>query len=92
MNWRPVGRKAVEVRFGEIVSCHRLGGSLAIRPLPASGENDKDGVSDPDERLNITGVQSGTYDIKLADKEGRTCMVKASRSRRVRSFRSTRRT
>src|ERR1700693_2474582 len=38
-------------------------------------KNDKDGVADPDERLNITGVQSGTYDIKLADKEGRTCMV-----------------
>jgi hypothetical protein len=38
-------------------------------------KNDKDGVADPDERLTITGVQSGTYDIKLADKEGRTCMV-----------------
>ncbi len=43
---------------------------------PNQAKNDKDGVSDPDERLNITGVQSGTYDIKLADKEGRTCMVK----------------
>jgi len=43
---------------------------------PNQAKNDKDGVADPDERLNITGVQSGTYDIKLADKEGRTCMVK----------------
>ena len=42
---------------------------------PNQAKNDKDGVADPDERLNITGVQSGTYDIKLADKEGRTCMV-----------------
>jgi len=43
---------------------------------PNQAKNDKDGVADPDERLNITGVQSGTYDIKLADKEGRTCMVR----------------
>ena len=33
-------------------------------------------VADPDERLTITGVNSGTYDIKLGDKEGRVCMVK----------------
>ena len=42
---------------------------------PNQAKNDKDGVADPDERLTITGVQSGTYDIKLADKEGRTCML-----------------
>jgi hypothetical protein len=42
---------------------------------PNQTKNDKDGVSDPDERLTITGVQSGTYDIKIADKEGRSCLV-----------------
>jgi hypothetical protein len=42
---------------------------------PNQAKNDKDGVADPDERLTITGVASGTYDVKLADKEGRTCMV-----------------
>jgi hypothetical protein len=42
---------------------------------PNQAKNDKDGVADPDERLTITGVASGTYDIKLGDKEGRTCMV-----------------
>ena len=42
---------------------------------PNQAKNDKDGVADPDERLNITGVQSGTYDVKLGDKEGRTCLV-----------------
>jgi len=42
---------------------------------PNQAKNDKDGVADPDERLNITGVQSGTYDVKLGDKEGRTCVV-----------------
>jgi len=43
---------------------------------PNQAKNDKDGVVDPDERLNITGVASGTYDVKLTGKEGRTCTVK----------------
>jgi hypothetical protein len=43
---------------------------------PNQAKNDKDGVADPDERLTIAGVNSGTYDIKLGDKEGRICMVK----------------
>jgi hypothetical protein len=38
-------------------------------------KNDKDGVVDPDERLRITGVKSGSYDVKLTDLDGRTCMV-----------------
>jgi hypothetical protein len=42
---------------------------------PNQAKNDKDGVVDPDERLNITGVQSGSYDVKLTDKDGRTCMA-----------------
>src|SRR5215469_9808590 len=43
---------------------------------PNQAKNDKDGVVDPDERLNITGVQSGSYDLKVTDLEGRTCMMK----------------
>src|ERR1700704_5505138 len=43
---------------------------------PNQAKNDKDGVVDPDERLNVTDVQSGTYDVKLADKEGRSCLVR----------------
>jgi hypothetical protein len=42
---------------------------------PNQAKNDKDGVVDPDERLRITGVNSGSYDVKLTDLEGRTCMV-----------------
>ncbi|HEY6259353.1 MAG TPA: hypothetical protein VIY51_26540, partial [Xanthobacteraceae bacterium] len=42
---------------------------------PNQAKNDKDGVVDPDERLRITGVKSGTYDAKLTDLDGRTCMV-----------------
>jgi hypothetical protein len=43
---------------------------------PNQAKNDKDGVVDPDERLRITGVQSGSYDAKLTDLAGRTCMAR----------------
>ena len=39
-------------------------------------ENDKDGSVDHDERLKITGITTGTYDAKLTDNKGRTCIVK----------------
>jgi hypothetical protein len=42
---------------------------------PNQAKNDKDGVVDPDERLRITGVKSGSYDAKLTDLDGRTCTV-----------------
>jgi hypothetical protein len=38
-------------------------------------KNDPDGVVDADERLTLTGVAPGRYDVKLTDKAGRTCMV-----------------
>jgi hypothetical protein len=39
-------------------------------------KNDRDGTVDPDERLRITGIGSGTYDAKFKDVKGRTCLVK----------------
>jgi hypothetical protein len=39
-------------------------------------ENDDDKTVDHDERLRITGLTPGRYDAKLADKIGRTCIVK----------------
>lgn len=38
--------------------------------------NDRDGTVDHDERLRITGVVPGRYDVKLADKNGRVCVVR----------------
>jgi len=38
--------------------------------------NDKDGTVDPDERLRITGVGAGNYDVKLKDVSGRSCLVR----------------
>ena len=43
---------------------------------PNQCKNDKDGTVDPDERLPITGVAPGSYDAKLKDVSGRTCIVR----------------
>src|SRR5262245_43682732 len=43
---------------------------------PNQCKNDKDGTVDPDERLRITGVTAGSYDAKVTDVSGRTCLVK----------------
>lgn len=39
-------------------------------------ENDRDGTVDFDERLRITDVTSGDYDIQLKDDAGRICVAK----------------
>jgi hypothetical protein len=43
---------------------------------PNQCANDPDGTVDHDERLRITGVVPGRYDVKLANKAGRTCVVR----------------
>jgi hypothetical protein len=43
---------------------------------PNQCKNDKDGTVDHDERLRITGVEPGSYDAKLKDVSGRTCLVR----------------
>jgi hypothetical protein len=39
-------------------------------------ENDPDGSVSPDERLNLTGMEPGVYDVRLADSHGRICTVR----------------
>jgi hypothetical protein len=39
-------------------------------------DNDDDHSVSADERLKITGVAPGHYDVKLVDKAGRTCVVR----------------
>ena len=39
-------------------------------------KNDKDGTVDSDERLRITGVESGRYDARIKDTSGRVCFVR----------------
>jgi hypothetical protein len=38
--------------------------------------NDPDGAVEHDERLKLTGVKSGLYDVRLTLKDGRTCIVR----------------
>lgn len=42
---------------------------------PDQCQNDPDGAVDSDERLSLKGIEPGRYDVKLTDKNGRTCVV-----------------
>jgi hypothetical protein len=46
---------------------------------PDQCKNDKDGAVESDERLRITGVPPGNYDVKLADVAGQVCIVRGVR-------------
>lgn len=43
---------------------------------PDQCKNDKDGSVDHDERLPITGVAAGRYDVKIGYKGGKSCRVR----------------
>ena len=43
---------------------------------PDQCKNDRDGTVYHDERLRITGIGPGRYDVRLADKSGRLCIVR----------------
>eukprot|EP01037_Dinobryon_pediforme_P013786 gene13786-13902_t len=43
---------------------------------PNQCENDRDGTVDHDERLKITGITGGKFDIKLAYEDGKVCIAK----------------
>ena len=42
---------------------------------PNQCRNDPDGAVDHDERLTLKDVVPGIYDVRLADKQGRVCVV-----------------
>ena len=44
---------------------------------PNQCANDRDGAVDHDERLRITGIGPGRYDVKLTFKDGRVCTVRS---------------
>jgi hypothetical protein len=58
------------------ITALQLSPAGADRWGPDQCRNDRDGTVDHDERLRITGVEPGRYDVKLADKIGRTCIVR----------------
>ena len=43
---------------------------------PNQTANDDNNVAERDERLPLTGITAGTYDVKIKDKAGRTCVIK----------------
>ena len=43
---------------------------------PDQCQNDPDGAVDADERLTLKGIEPGRYDVRLADKTGRKCVVR----------------
>ena len=43
---------------------------------PNQCKNDDEGEVDHNERLTLTGIQAGRYDVKLGDKKGRACTIK----------------
>ncbi len=43
---------------------------------PDQCKNDRDGTVDHDERLRVTGITQGRYDVKFTDKAGRHCTVR----------------
>jgi hypothetical protein len=43
---------------------------------PNQCNNDKDGAVDFDERLTVTGIESGRYDARLRDASGRVCFAR----------------
>ena len=57
-------------------TCERLNPAGTDTWGPDQCRNDRDGTVDHDERLRITGIAPGRYDVKLADKIGRICIVR----------------
>jgi len=60
--------------------------NLVMAPAGADGKarefganqcaNDRDGSVDHDERLRLTGVAPGRYDVRLTTKPGRVCTIR----------------
>jgi hypothetical protein len=43
---------------------------------PNQCANDRDGSVDHDERLRLTGIQPGRYDVRLTQRHGRVCTIR----------------
>jgi hypothetical protein len=67
------------IRFWNLTSATvaelRLAPARSDKFGPNQCKNDKDGSVDHDERLPVTGVMPGRYDIKIGYKGGKTCKV-----------------
>ena len=75
-----VGYAAERLRFWNLTTVTISG--LYLAPVgtdkwgPNQCENDPDKTVDSDERLTITGIEAGRYDVKIIDKNKRVCIVR----------------
>jgi len=75
----PTGASAKDTQFWNLTVNTIT--SLQLSPAgtndwgPNQTDNDRDRTVDHDERLKITNTAPGMYDVKFADKSGRTCVV-----------------
>ncbi len=75
----PAGASAKDTRFWNLTANTIT--SLQLSPVGKNewgknqADNDRDRTVDHDERLKITDTAPGIYDVKFADKTGRTCVV-----------------
>ena len=75
----PIGASAKDTRFWNLTANTIT--SLQLSPAGKNEwgrnqtDNDNDRTVDHDERLKITDIATGTYDVKFTDKSGRTCVV-----------------
>jgi hypothetical protein len=76
----PMTASAKDTRFWNLTADTIT--SLQLSPAgknewgPNQADNDRDHTVDHDERLTITDTAPGIYDVKFADKGGRTCIVR----------------
>ena len=64
----------------------RLAPSGTTKWGPNQCKNDNDGEVDFDERLPITNVAPGRYDVRMRDTRGRACVVKAQEVKEGETF------
>jgi hypothetical protein len=74
------GSKKGKMKFWNLTGTDLVEVSLAPAGTETFGdnqaENDDNKVSETDERLPLKGITAGSYDVRVKDKSGRTCIVK----------------
>ncbi len=74
------GEKASKMKFWNITGVDLTEVSLAPAGTDKFGDNqtknDDNAQAENDERLPLTDVTAGKYDVRVKDKDGRSCLVK----------------
>ncbi len=72
--------KKPKMKFWNLTGADLTELSLAPAGTDKFGENqtknDDNGLAENDERLPLTNVTAGKYDVRIKDKSGRTCLIK----------------